>query len=254
MTLVVGILCSDGVVIASDSAITFGQTLGQQSATKVRQLGGASLLFGFSGPVGMAQVVGDHILTLYQNKNISHPAAPTSSAAMDVIGQAIAGKLRPYLQNASLIGQQAPNGVACVCVASYVFNGKPCLFHFGPTGAPAQEATDQLPFVALGSGQPIAAPFLAFVRRVLWNNGVPDLAAGRFAAAWTLTHVIQTNPGGVGPPIQMATLKLENNRVVVDDKYDPNEHEGAIREAEEALRAYFIRQPSVPVPIPKVQT
>jgi len=44
-----------------------------------------------------------------------------------------------------------------------------CLFQFDEQGAP-EEATQELPFVSIGSGQPIADPFLAFLRRIFWPD------------------------------------------------------------------------------------
>lgn len=83
--------------------------------------------------------------------------------------------------------------------------GEPTLIQFDHQGSP-ECATDNLRFISLGSGQPLADPFLAFLRRIFWTKKPPNLQAGIVAATWALEHAIQTNPGGVDHPIQIVTL------------------------------------------------
>jgi hypothetical protein len=85
--------------------------------------------------------------------------------------------------------------------------GEPTLIQFDHQGSP-ECATDNLRFISLGSGQPLADPFLAFLRRIFWTKKPPNLQAGIVAATWALEHAIQTNPGGVDHPIQIVTLSV----------------------------------------------
>jgi hypothetical protein len=70
----------------------------------------------------------------------------------------------------------------------------------------AEEVTADLPFMSLGSGQTLADPFLAFLRRVFWPTDLPSLLDGQLAAVWTLDHVIRVNAGGVAGNIQLVVL------------------------------------------------
>ena len=113
----------------------------------------------------------------------------------------------------------------------------PYLFSFDYNGAP-ERATKELPFVAIGIGQPIADPFLAFLKRLLWLESQPTLAKGRLAAIWTIDHVRLTNPGGVGGKIQVAMLSGKPGKppsVSMFSEGDLQEHLEQIRAAEHAL-------------------
>jgi 20S proteasome alpha/beta subunit len=54
MTVVVGIYCSDGVVIAADSALTIGSVIEQSYAKKVACISD-NLIVAFAGDLGFAQ-------------------------------------------------------------------------------------------------------------------------------------------------------------------------------------------------------
>jgi hypothetical protein len=95
-------------------------------------------------------------------------------------------------------------------------------------------ATPDLPFVSIGSGQAIADPFLALLRRLLWPNREPSLGEATFAIVWTLHHAILTNPGGVADPMQVVWLERDSKaRQLTDD--DLLEHRQRVQELEVAL-------------------
>ena len=73
-------------------------------------------------------------------------------------------------------------------------------------------ATKDLPFVSIGSGQMIADPFLAFLRRIFWKDRSPSVSEGIFAVNWTLEHAIDTAPGGIARPITLGELKMEGTQ------------------------------------------
>ena len=62
-------------------------------------------------------------------------------------------------------------------------------------------------FLSMGSGQILAEPFLAFIKRVLWDDEVPNVKNAIFGVFWTLSHAIKCAPGNVGLPINIATLQ-----------------------------------------------
>jgi hypothetical protein len=118
-------------------------------------------------------------------------------------------------------------------------NGQPELVHFDATCAPSI-VTDDLPFVSIGAGQPIADPFLGFARRIFWPAGVPSLATATFTVLWTLIHAIECSAIGLAPPIQLATLTRDGDQWVARDvtQNELEEHRQSVSEAEDALRAW----------------
>jgi hypothetical protein len=121
------------------------------------------------------------------------------------------------LQNAS-IARNAIGNIALESAISSVIIAMPvkkklALFQFNQQCSP-EEATDDLPFVSIGSGQTIADPFLAFLRRLFWKNRPPSLSEGILAVIWTLYHTILINPGGVADPKQVVTLEKSDDDFV----------------------------------------
>ena len=57
-----------------------------------------------------------------------------------------------------------------------------------------------MPIVTIGSGQVQADPFLAFVKRVAWNDQQPEtVKQGIVVVLWTLRYVMARNSAlGVG--------------------------------------------------------
>lgn len=268
MTLIIGIKCSDGIVMAADGAATFGGALGQttirQSTTKL-DIVSESAIIGVSGPVGLGQLLRAEVLSFCQSSN---PKAKPVSQAMQLLRDSFWRQIGPTLEHAKvtgqLIGQPAFNDALSRTLVAIVLKEGPALIQFSEQAAP-EAASESLPFMAIGSGQPIADPFLAFIRRIFWTTGLPDLQEGVFSAVWALEHAIQTNPGGVADPKQIVVLEqivLQKGQAAqwkpraLDDN-DIQQHMERIADHEQALRACHRLVPdssevveSVPVPAP----
>jgi 20S proteasome alpha/beta subunit len=202
MTLLIGIKCTDGVVIAADGATTFGNALGNHTIRQPSQkLANVSnrMVVGVTGAVGLQQrFVGELSgLTITSGAKRHHVMETLANSIRKPM--AMAEAVRPA------IGGQAVNGVLTATLIALVVEGLPTLIQFDHQGSP-ECATDHLRFISLGSGQPLADPFLAFLRRIFWATKPPTLRDGIVAATWALQHAIQTNPGGVDWPIQVMTL------------------------------------------------
>lgn len=247
MTVIVGILCSDGVVIASDSAATystgFAPTIGQQEVKKVHQLG-TGVLYGSTGAVGMSQLLQSAIETAWSTTLVQNRLMPEQVMMhlFTVISGATIAIRASAAQTIALVGAQAASSTAlCKCMVAIPVQQKPCLFQFDFSGAP-EAATEQLPFISMGVGQPIADPFLAFLNRILWKDRRPTVAEGRFVAAWTVKHVADTIPGGVGLPLQMASLTMKDSQPFIEFIENAAEHLQKIEGAETGLRDYILNQ------------
>jgi hypothetical protein len=248
MTLIVGILCKDGVVMASDSAAMFGAegrpTIGQQYVRKLHKVT-ENIIFSSTGAVGISQLLTD-----------KGEKCPTPETAMDRIGKEIVQVVGPYLNTAqfqrNIIGEA--HSSLCKSMVALPVNKRPYLFSFDYNGAP-ERSTSELPFISMGSGQPIADPFLALLHRLLWKGAEPTVAEGRLAGVWTILHVSQTNPGGVGGPPQLATLTGSPGKmptVEVGGEEDIEEHVQKISAVEQALQSEIRGSVDAPSPaIPK---
>jgi len=257
MTLIVGIKCSDGVVLGADGAATFGN-LGQHTIRQpVRKLTLVQnrLIVGVSGPVGLGQRIAGEVLKLSE-------AGELSCHKPHEMGPLIRGKIfdltwGPELNVAAIaqkaLGQAGVQGALSATLIAVSVSETPCLVQFDHLGAP-ELATDDLPFVAVGSGEPIADTFLAFLKQIFWPKRLPNLQEGILTAVWTLDQAIKTHPGGVADPIQIATLRQEGKEPVARElaEQELEEHRQAISAAEKTLTEYLcaLHRPHTPDEVP----
>ena len=201
MTLIVGIKCSEGIVVAADGAATLG-SFGQQTVKQpVKKLCfiGDEVLLAVSGPVGLGQRIEGTIRELYtEKKNLlqKKPYKLMSEIRVALWAQHLETEMKVAETARNTIGQMALSDALSSTVLALPLRNEPFLIQFNSQGSP-EYATDSLPFLAIGSGQSIADPFLAFLRSVFWPNKLPTLSEGIFAAVWSLHHSITVHPGGV---------------------------------------------------------
>lgn len=242
MTLIVAIKCSDGIVVGADGAATFG-TMGQytirQNVKKLNILSNR-IIVGVSGPVGLGQRINGRVADLYSESKLT---GKKPVDAMRIIREAIWPDIHGELQAASvaknLIGGLAANSALSHTVIALPLDKQFALFQFDQQGAP-EEATDDLLFVSIGSGQSTADPFLAFVKKIFWRDALPSLETGIFSALWTLDHAIEMNPGGVAEPIQLMILEKTGKDFKARELEAAEllEHREAINNAEAALEKF----------------
>ena len=110
------------------------------------------------------------------------------------------------------------------------------------TVANSFEITPDSPFVSLGSANFQADPFLAFIKRVLWNDSAPNsVREGAFGVLWTLDHVSRVNAGlGVCGQSRIATLEKVAGRWQAQFLNDSlvDVYKAAILDAEDSLRIF----------------
>jgi len=213
----VGIKCSDGVVIGADSAATLGTAFGEntviQPVSKLHVLQDR-MICALSGPVGLDQLYSARIEDLWKNNQLGHGI--TLPHAMRLIRDAIAADANVVIQGAAasapFMGNASRLSAVSYTLIALPVAGKSELIQCNYQGSP--EATVDIPYVTIGSGQHLADPFLAFIRRIFWPEGLLKLSEGVFATVWTLQHAISVTPGGVGPPIRIATLSFNGQTPV----------------------------------------
>lgn len=240
--------------MGADSAATLG-SMGIrtiiQPTTKLSVVD-EKFIFGFSGMVGLSQLLLDRASTTCGTiQNLGLPAMCRNLRDSFLQDVNISFQVASLARN--VVGNLAAENIASQTLIALAVQGQPELIQFDYQCHP-EWTTDDLPFVSIGSGQGIADPFLAWIRFVFWRNRLPTLAEGRFAVYWTLSHAIRLAPGGIGPPIQMAALEKTTGPCVARELSEPElkEHEVAITEYENAIEQLFQVQtpPSSPPPPP----
>lgn len=243
MTLIVGVRCSDGVVIGTDSAATFASadgatTISQPTDEKIAVVDDRALI-AVSGQVGLGQVFREAFEDALRSTTL---LKQSSTKAMIEIGEA----LRPHIASAQAatvpavpaVGAQAAaelivtNTLVAVAVA-----GTPTLFEYEWNGQ-GEERTEALPFACIGSGKNLADPFMAFLKDVLWGIGtLPTLSKGTFATLWTLEQSIKVAPGGLAPPAHIFWLSGNGKNIARElESGELEEHRQMIQIAEGKLR------------------
>lgn len=220
MTLIVGIRCADGVVLAADSAATLGTANGATAQVRTARklvICRDKLIVGVSGAVGLGQ----RITAAFDDGYAQNKFKGRAELAVTAMRDSIAPIVTAEMQMGGLVSQATRNqgvlnNALAHTVAALPIEGKPVLVCFAETCSP-EILTDGIPFVAIGNGQAMADPFLSFARRLLWPVGLPSLALGRFTAYWALHHVIEANPGGVAGMIQMVELKKSGNNWIASE-------------------------------------
>jgi hypothetical protein len=261
MTLIVGIKCSDGVVMGADGAATFGALGTRTIRQPMRKLTVISdcAVIGVSGPGSLAQQFASIISVLLpelQQSMADHLVALRLQQSLWVAAGEAFSIARVAQQT---IGQVALESALSGSVLALPVAGVLRLYQFSQQCAP-EEATVDLPFVAVGSGQSIADPFLAFLRKVFWPKRLPTVADARLATFWTLSHCIETNPGGVADPKQMITITQNDQGCDIRESTGPEllEYEQHIAQAvdylgkfQELMRPETIESPSTEPPMPQ---
>jgi 20S proteasome alpha/beta subunit len=219
LSLIIGIRCIDGIVVAADSAATFG-SMGhstiRQTAKKIKRPVD-QVICGIAGTAGLGQQFIGCLRDLWEAdifKDISR------HDAMRRIGKEFFQYSQPLIEAAStakdLFGRVAWEEAVGHAIIAMPLKDGPALFWFNEMCTP-EEVTDDLPFVSIGSGRMIADPFLAFIKRVIWSDQTPTLSVGLLSAVWTLNHAIETNAGGVAKPMQVVTLKMDADGPLIDE-------------------------------------
>ncbi len=235
MTAIVGVICSDGVVVGSDSAASFGfgnsRTI-EQRAKKVEVIGDRVIIAG-TGQVGLNQRFCHLVKKLNEDKEL---AESKNGAKKDHIA---IGKLLSQKGAEDFGFTQATKG-QYGCVVAFPLGKTFHLLELQVSDFQPEFKTPELPFVTLGCGQPITDPFLGFLKKVFFAKGLPNLQEGKFITMWALLHAIDLNPGGINGPVQLAVLKQVEGgmkaNLLEDDELQ--EQAAAVDAAEKHLRGY----------------
>ena len=237
MTLLVGVLCSNGAVIAADRQATHG-AMGQQgqAVTKVRVIHGEAL-YASSGHNGLGQQLCGVVESKQQEfKNQRYDAniVRLQDALRPLIDNALntAGLAARVVGNAAAMGDSLCGGLLAAG-----FKDGLRLVEITPQVA-VEFMTKDLPFISMGSGKMSADPFLGFLRKVYWPSNLPTIQEGALAAYWTIRHAIDMKVLGVGFDVDVFTIEpsAKTYRARQLDDAEVAEHIDFIKACEQALR------------------
>lgn len=243
MTLIVGALCSDGIVVGADSGATFvagniGPPTAMQPTSKLNIIDG-KVVMGVSGPIALGQLYLDRIETLWKGSQLRQNQTSVAGAQRYVQG-AIWSDAQDAIRRSHLVFGQGAHDVVLThsLIALPVGRSQiPTLFQCDFQGMP-EAASSDLPFVSVGGGQGIADPFLAFLRRVFWFDTSPTVLDGIFVAMWTLQHAIQVSPGGLAGPVEIAVLDRRGARLLSHDELV--DHQQHVETFEQDMKRYRV--------------
>jgi 20S proteasome alpha/beta subunit len=258
VTLLVGVLCSNGAVIAADRQATHGamgqQTVGQ-SVTKVQVINGEAL-YATSGHKGLGQqlcAIVDGKQPEFKNQRYDANIVKLQDALRPVVNGALntAGIAARVIGNAAAMGDAICGGLLAAG-----FKDGLKLVEITPQVA-VEYMTNDLPFISMGSGKLSADPFLGFLRKVYWPTQLPTIQEGALAAYWTIQHAIEMKVSGVGFSVDVFVIEPKGKTFTARklDEAEVAEHfefmkaaEEALREVREAMTAPSAAQPPVEPP------
>jgi hypothetical protein len=197
MTLLVGIRCVDGVVIAADQAVTFGTGPGRFTishlACKVSVIADQVIVAG-TGQVGLKQRFCETVEKLWASGQMK------GKSPLEMARQISAAGVQDF-------GSTGANKGEFGALVAFPNKAGPSLFEFQIADMQPEMKDDGTWFVSMGSGQQIADSYLAFMRSVYWQNGAPTIRHALFAAAWVMQQSIAVAPGFISEPINIAVLQ-----------------------------------------------
>lgn len=215
MTSLVGILCTDGVVIGADSSATSASADGirtiEQPTKKIFVVENEAILAG-TGAIGLNQRFLREVELGCREKDYTGKKAPIERMS--------------YLSRRGLVNFEQTGtslqfrNINYGALLAGSCEGKPFLCEFEAGSMQPEMKSEHFWYVSMGSGQHITDTFLGFIRRVLWNGRQPSTEEGVFCAVWTLQQAIDLNPGGINGPIKIAVLKRSKTNNWVAEELD----------------------------------
>lgn len=245
MTVIVGVLCQDGVILGADSSATFaaGQFVTIEQPTEKLFTVGADMVFAGTGDVGLVQRLGQVLERLRQDPDFfQKPRFDIACAISKATIEYFQFTHAPLNRLGALVAFRCADGFQ--------------LCEFGLNDLQPEFKTPRNWFSSMGSGQPITDPFLGLMRRVFFPVSQPKLSEAKFLVTWALEHAIDVNPGGIKGPIQLAELTPAGDgqpsaRVLNKDELE--EHSQNVENAEQYLAEYrrILSGPGETEPPPK---
>lgn len=174
MTILVAVKCSDGIVVGADSIATSSAGITPvmqiESNDKIK-IFEQSIIVAATGAVGYTQ-------RLHMHVNAAIKASCFRNLDKFDLASNISKRLLTDFQS-SLVSNHPHHGIGFGALVAACIKGHPYLIEYATNNFQPEFKEEKLFLVSMGSGQPLADPFLAFVSRVLWKNTLPDVQLGK---------------------------------------------------------------------------
>jgi hypothetical protein len=180
----------------------------RQQVKKIRIIGDR-VAFAGAGPTGLLGLYHDELANLWMGNELNKKL----TEAVEIIREAFWKHYDPlHKQTAQVIATLSQmallEAMASALVALPIAN-RLHLLQYSETCTPNEIQGDQL-FVAIGSGQWVAEPFLVWIKRMFWKDKQPTVVQGVFAALLTLDYAIRCSAIGLSDPKQIVTLQRDS--------------------------------------------
>jgi hypothetical protein len=222
VTSIVGVLCTDGAVVGTDSATLFtsAQVATIEQQTEKIDIIGSSVIVAGTGAVGLHQRFSSVVNLAYEGQLLQsfppHMGGPNRAPASGkVFTKESPMEIAKTLSRAAIedMAQTYLNPGRYGALVAFPCRNEPHLCEFPLSDfQPELKEGKRVWYVSMGSAQAITDPFLGFMRRAFWQDGVPSVSDAVFVVTWTLQHAIDLNTGGVNGPIRMAVLEKHDGK------------------------------------------
>lgn len=217
MTIIVGILCSDGCILASDGMAS--NNLGTIPFVGIQN----TKIHKISDEAVVSCAGDDNLMTLFLNfleknylrlKNQGNYTCPIELAT--AIGSQFShqvissyGQYPPLFQEHYINKMKQNSGLEFGAVIAFEFNGEHCMFGYDGFLNPSKIRTNGIWYSIIGSGALVAKPSIHLVKKILKIENQPDVNQGSILAYWTISHAIDVSSGGIGGNISLFSLSKE---------------------------------------------
>lgn len=203
MTILVGVKCTDGIVIGADSMTTSAMGTSPlvqvPEADKLQPLG-ADAILACTGQIGLSQRVKLVADELYRGRQFKGSAIVSAAVLTGLV-------LDDF--NASHVPRHPQHGLNFGALLGIVIEGEPHLIEFATTDFQPELKEGKSFYVSMGSGQLLADPFLTFVKRVLWRDTMPTVERAKIGVIWALKYTIGLAAGGVGGAMRLGVIRSQ---------------------------------------------
>jgi proteasome beta subunit len=224
VTVAIGLVCNDGVLVASDSMASDPQTA--HSVTKVFQLKYCPVVWTAAGSVYVIEEVEAALAGIDQpNTQTGAPPAAFAEPNLNALRERLKGIVHRTMKKcyeSALVSSPLPpgaiaNGFATSFLVAGYANQKPWLLEFAHDGQVNWHTT--FGFYAFGSGGPFARVAHGLMAHYL--SADLCLKQGLKVAYRAIETTCEVSPGGVGMPVRIAMVDNDGPRVL--DESEVNE-------------------------------
>jgi 20S proteasome alpha/beta subunit len=222
MTVALGLVCSDGVLVAADSMGSDGPIA--SVSQKVRAFENIPGIWTASGAVYVMEEVTLGLREL-DNEGSTPPLSLYTTPLPDAIRKRLHGKVQPIMMKAYStalnVAPPQPGGLVSIPFATdFLFlgyaNGTPWFYELSHDGQVNAHAVRG--FKSVGSGGPFAAVAQALMSHYLVTD--LTLEQGLMLAYRAIDTTIEVSAAHVGPPVQIAVCDDDGARILTDDELD----------------------------------